>query len=171
MEEIVLSNLHIRVDREQTLEAIYRKESQRVYNIALRLMGNHHDAEDIVSEVFLKVHYGLKKFKYKSSVGTWIYRITINTCRDVWKKRKKEVENTESYFKITHKEDSTERFVFLKKAIENLPYKLREIFILHEIGGFTHDEIAKIANVPKGTSKSYLHRAKKKLREELEEWL
>ena len=171
MEEIALSNLHIGVEREHTLEDLYRKEARRVYNIALRLMENHHDAEDVVSEVFIKVYKGLKKFKSNSSIGTWIYRITINTCRDIWKKRKREVLNGIDYSKVAYKGNNTEMVVFLKKAIDNLPYSLREVFILHEIGGFTHDEIANIINVSKGTSKSYLHRAKKRLRKELEEWL
>ena len=145
----------------------------RVFSTSIRMLGNNQDAEDVSQEIFIKIFKNIKKFKGDSSLTTWIYKISINTCFDNLKKQKKhkksESFDSEDIMPLTsHSERSSGSIkIIIESEIAKLPEKYKSVFILHEIEGFKHKEIAEIMNIPQGTSKSYLFEAKSTLRKKL----
>lgn len=150
---------------------LYRLYSRAMYNTALRMVRNPHDAEDILQSVFVEVFTKLDSFRYESSIGAWIKRITVNKCINFMKSRRMELtELTANHDKMEQPEREPEMpFTVEKinKAIENLPDGYRVVFSLYAIEGYDHEEIGQILGVTEATSKSQYSRAKAKLREML----
>ncbi|MFC1553708.1 RNA polymerase sigma factor [candidate division KSB1 bacterium] len=154
-----------------------------VYYYAVQFLHDHHDAEDVSQEVFLKMFRSLDKFREKSKISTWLYRITFNTCID--KKRCKksnvllfqennEIDETMVKYSNDHINYNPEKFVehnemdmLIEKALEKITYKEKNIFILRFYSELSLRDIAEILNVSESTIKSLLYRAIRKLRKEL----
>ncbi len=137
------------------------------------MVGSAEDAEDLVQEVFLQAHRKLAGFRGESTLGTWLYRLTMNHCLDHLRGRQAKMSRaTESL----DDEDAAEPMapapavppaisrMDLEKAIAALPPGSRAAFLLHDVEGFEHREIAAILGVSEGTSKSQVHKARLKLR-------
>ena len=155
-------------------ERLYEIHGARMKNLARNLLGNPVDAEDAVQETFLKVHRSIAGFRRQSSFVTWTYRILINTCYDARRSRlrKKEVAN----------EDSKESpgieprapgahptlHMALERALAELTQHQRDVFLLYEVEGFRHAEIAGMLEMTETASKNTLFQAKKSLRQMLE---
>ena len=155
-------------------ERLYAIHGARMKNLARNLLGNPVDAEDAVQETFLKVHRSIAGFRRQSSFVTWTYRILINTCYDARRSRlrKKEVAN----------EDSKESpgieprapgahptlHMALERALAELTQHQRDVFLLYEVEGFRHAEIAGMLEMTETASKNTLFQAKKSLRQMLE---
>ena len=145
----------------------------RVFSTSVRMLGNIQDAEDVSQEVFIKIFKNIKYFKGDSSLTTWIYKISVNTCFDNLKKQKKQKKSesfdSEDIMPLTsHSERPSGTIkIIIENEISKLPEKYRTVFILHEIDGFKHEEIAEIMTIPPGTSKSHLFQAKSILRKKL----
>lgn len=142
-------------------------------SIARNLLGNVADAEDAVQESFLKIFRGAKTFRGGAAFSTWIYRITVNTCYDVLRRRKSrpsgsslEAEDGRQVLAGPPGSDHPLRLA-LEKSVARLEPRHRAVFLLFEVEGFTHGEIAQILGIPEGTSKTFLFDAKKKL----QKWL
>ena len=155
-------------------ERLYALHGTRMKNVARNLLGNTIDAEDAVQETFLKAQRSIASFRGQSSFVTWTYRILINTCYDARRSRmrKKEVANDDS-------EDSPRPEprapgshpslrMALERALAGLTKHQRDVFLLYEVEGFHHAEIAGMLDITETASKNTLFQAKKNLRQVLE---
>jgi RNA polymerase sigma-70 factor (ECF subfamily) len=166
-------------------ERIYRLHSRRVYALCLRMVGNTAEAEDLAQDAFLQLFRKIGTFRGESAFSTWLHRLSVNVV--LMKLRKKTLPET-SLEETTDPDDessgprrelggpdlllsgSIDR-VHLDRAIEQLPPGYRQVFVLHDVQGFEHNEIAKLMECSIGNSKSQLHKARMRLRELLQETL
>jgi RNA polymerase sigma-70 factor, ECF subfamily len=148
-------------------EELYRMHGSRMKSIAFHLLGNTSDAEDAVQETFLKVYRGVHGFSGSSSIATWIFRILINTCRDVGRKRRRSPIGPGSPAEPASTRPSAPLRLALEQAFRQIQEHHRLVFLLFEVEGLTHAEIAGIMEVPVGTSKAWLFEAKRELKKRL----
>lgn len=165
---------------ENAFVALYKHNRARVYGVCKRMMGNHEDAEDATQEVFLRFHRKVGTFKGKSALGTWLHRIAVRIVLMHQRSRKNrhhesldamremvdggsmaEIGVTDRYLACTR-----ERLALLD-AFVRMPKGFRTAFVLHDVRGFRHAEIARIRNTSIGCSKSQLFRARRRLQETL----
>ena len=142
----------------RAFERLYEQHAPRMKSIAFHLLNNRGDAEDAVQEAFLKVYRGLNRFAGQSSLGTWIYRILINCCYDVGRKRQRRAETGQPPDLATT--SSVPLRLALERALGKISDQRRMVFLLHEVEGLKHSEIGAILDVPEGTSKGWLFEAK-----------
>lgn len=154
----------------EAFEKIYRLNVDFVYRVSLGLLGNKIDAEDITQEVFIKIYKNLKNFKFRSSLKTWIYRITLNTAISAYRRLKKnKIVNYDDKLKVVDiKENSADFGEIESKDILNsllgkLDYKYRICLILRELEGLSYKEIAEALNININTVRTHLMRARKEL--------
>ena len=139
-------------------------------SVARNLLGNAPDAEDAVQEAFLKVYRGMAGFKGDSALSSWLYRILVNTCFDMGRRRKRRAENPQpepqaeapAFDPPAPAMDPTLRLT-LERSLNGLPDLPRSVFLLYEVEGFKHREIAEILGIAEGTSKHALFTARKEL--------
>lgn len=166
-------------------ERIYRLHNRRVYALCLRMVGNTAEAEDLTQEAFLQLFRKIHTFRGDSAFSTWLHRLSVNVV--LMKLRKKTLPET-SLEETTEPDEETggprkdvggpdllltgslDR-VNLQRAIAQLPPGYRAAFVLHDIQGYEHNEIAEIMGCSIGNSKSQLHKARMRLRELLQETL
>jgi RNA polymerase sigma factor (sigma-70 family) len=173
---------------EEAFGDLVREYQGRIYSLAYGMVGNHSDADDLAQEVFLKTFRNIKKFRFKASFYTWLYRIALNT---IISRRKKLRSNTHLELKPQlldiegspylsprlggAKGDHTMSCKEMKKdiyrAIDRLSDKHKEVVVMHDIEGIPHTEIAKIISCSEGTVRSRLHYARENLQKELAEWI
>jgi RNA polymerase sigma-70 factor (ECF subfamily) len=159
-------------------EALYAMHKRRVYSLCLRMMNNTAEAEDLAQEAFLQLFRKIGTFRGESAFSTWLHRMTVNVVlMHLRKKGLNEVsldEMMEPQQEDGPKKDvgakdnvlagSIDR-VNLERCIESLPPGYRIIFVLHDIEGYEHNEIAEMMGCSIGNSKSQLHKARMKLRD------
>lgn len=158
---------------EQAFEDLYTKHYRRVYSLCLRMTANIADAEDLAHDVFLQVQRKLASFRGDSAFTTWLHRITVNQVLMHFRKKSVRSELTtedgempEVVEPLSAKTQSLPIIdnIALGVAIEQLPNGYRKIFLLHDVEGYEHEEIAQLLGISAGTSKSQLHKARLKLR-------
>jgi RNA polymerase sigma-70 factor (ECF subfamily) len=168
----------------EAFEELIKEYKKVAYNIALRILKNKEDAEDISQESMIKIFKSIDKFNMESSFKTWLYRIVVNTCLDFKRKTK---ENTisvdqpvqagydEFYIDLKDETPSTEEIIEkkqMKEMVMEAIYKLdddfKTIIILRDINGFSYEEISEILSCNIGTVKSRISRGRHKLKEILE---
>jgi RNA polymerase sigma-70 factor (ECF subfamily) len=171
-----------------SFQELVEKYQRRMYAVAYGILGNREDALDAVQEAFIKAYRSLPDFKGKSSIYTWLYRITVNAAIDLARKtgRHEEVEFREEidvevekgeYPVAASSENPVERLMrkelgeMIERAILSLPMDQRTAVVLREIEGLSYKEIAKIMETSEGTVMSRLHYGRKKLQELLEPYL
>jgi len=166
-------------------ERLYRQYSGRVYSICLRIVKNDSEAEDLTQEAFLLLFRKIHTFRGESKFSTWLHRLTINLAlMGLRKKRYVEVsldatlelgeEDARPLMELGGPDLRLSGVVDqmnLSRAIEQLPDGYREMFILHDVEGYEHHEIAEILGCSSGNSKSQLYKARLRLRELLQEVL
>ena len=151
-------------------EEIYRRFGDRMKSIAWNHLGNSSDAEDAVQETFLKIHRAASTFTGEASFATWAFRILVNTCYDLLRKRKRRIEEapidetTETVERTAPSVDDAKRMT-LRKLLDELPEQRRTVFTLFEIEGLSHAEIGTILGISEGNSKWILFATKKELQE------
>src|SRR5215813_5510986 len=165
-------------DRMSGFEDLYRKHYRRVYSICLRMSGNVAEAEDLTQEVFIQLHRKLGSFRGESAFTTWLHRLTVNQVLMHFRKRSVRSELTTEDGEMPDSIDPdtvnpeampiVDR-IGLEIAISQLPPGYRAVFVLHDVEGYEHEEIAKILGCSAGTSKSQLHKARLKLRRLLQQ--
>jgi len=162
------------------------RHKDRVFNLCYRFMGDHQEAEDCAQDVFLKVYRSLKRFRFESSFYTWLYRITVNTCKNRLKSsgyrgiKKSSLlanpENDKDYQPMERGDEGKnpiaelekmERIRLVQNAIDSLPVGQKDVVILRDIEGLSYEEIINITGYRLGTLKSKLSRARHELRERL----
>lgn len=167
----------------EAFERIYRLHSRRVYALCLRMVGNTAEAEDLAQEAFLQLFRKIHTFRGESAFSTWLHRLAVNVV--LMRLRKKSLPET-SLDEVTDPDEesggprkdigapdpslvgSIDR-VNLERAIEQLPPGYKQVFVLHDVQGYEHNEIAEIMECSIGNSKSQLHKARMRLRELLQE--
>jgi RNA polymerase sigma-70 factor (ECF subfamily) len=162
-------------------EYIYRLHARRVYALCLRLVRDPVEAEDLAQEAFLLLFRKIHTFRGESAFSSWLYRLTANVVFMSFRKKKLATNSLESPTETDDEGSSTGHEIGavdlrlsglfdrinLQTAIEQLPEGYKAMFILHDVHGYEHNEIAKILKCSVGNSKSQLHKARKRLREEL----
>jgi RNA polymerase sigma-70 factor, ECF subfamily len=148
-------------------ERLYELYAARLKSIAFHLVGSRADAEDAVQETFLKVYRAMDGFEGQSSLSTWMCRILINCCYDVLRKQHRSVERPVRAEAAS--ESKLPLRMALERALEKLNERQRIVFLLFEVEGLRHSEIAVILQVPEGTSRSWLFEAKRELKRNLME--
>ena len=157
----------------EAFEQLYRRHAGRLYSLARRMTASNEDAEDVLQNVFLQAHRTMKGFRGDASIGTWLYRLTINQCLDHLRgRRTRDARMTDSLDADDAREPEMPTPVVpavvnrmdLERAIEQLPPGSRAVFLLHDVEGFEHGEIARMLGISEGTSKSQVHKARLKLR-------
>lgn len=155
-------------------ERLYAQHHRRVYSLCLRMLGNQTQAEDLTQEVFLQVFKKLGSFRGDSAFTTWLHRLTVNQVLMHFRKRGVKLEHTSEEGDFTNVTEtplqSTRRIsmvdrLALEKSVAQLPPGYRSVFVLHDVEGYEHEEIAGMLGVSIGTSKSQLHKARMRLRE------
>lgn len=166
-------------------EFLYQLHSRRVYALCLRMLGNPADAEDLAQDAFLQLFRKIGTFRGESAFSTWLHRMTVNVVLMRLRKKSLPVASLEE---TTDPDEETggprkdigapdlrlsgavDR-VNLERSVEKLPPGYRTVFVLHDIQGYEHNEIAGILGCSVGNSKSQLHKARTRLRELLQEEL
>ena len=159
-----------RAGDDAAFEELYRRYAARLFNLAWRMAGSSDAAEDLLQEIFLAVHRKLGGFRGESSLGTWLYRLAVNHCLDYLRGRQVKMSRSTASFDDTLPEPAAAGRVTvvakldLERAIGHLPEGCRAAFLLHDVEGFEHREVAKILGISEGTSKSQVHKARMRLR-------
>ncbi len=146
-------------------ERLYELHGGRMKSIAYHMLRSRSDAEDAVQETFLKVYRAMQNFSGASSLATWIYRILLNTCYDYGRKKTRLAEKPQIK-ELPSRTDLPLR-IALERALEKLNDRHRTVFLLFEVEGLKHSEIAAILEVPEGTSRNWLFEAKRDLKRQL----
>jgi RNA polymerase sigma-70 factor (ECF subfamily) len=158
------------VDAVTRFEQMYREQAPRIYSLACRMAGSPEDGEDLLQEIFLQAYRKLDTFKGDAAPGTWLYRLALNHCLDYVRSRQAKMKKlTESLDAETAVEPSAHREtpiarIDLDRALERLPDGCREAFVLHDVEGLDHKEVAALLGIAEGTSKSQVFKARLKLR-------
>ena len=154
-------------------ENIYQRYHRRAYSICLRMTQSTAEAEDLTQEVFIQLFRKMGSFRGESAFSTWLHRLTVNQVLMHFRKRGVQVEKTTEDGDVPEQMvPGTENFskmpvldrIALDNAVAQLPPGYRTVFILHDVEGFEHEEIARMLGLSIGTSKSQLHKARLKLR-------
>jgi len=154
-------------------EELYRTHAGRLYSVAVRMVGNPADAEDLLQEIFLTAHRKLDGFRGDSSLGTWLYRLATNQCLDYLRSRGARAGQVTDALDEDLAIDSagsrglaeqTVTKMDLERALARLPDGCRAAFVLHDVEGLEHREVAEVLGIAEGTSKSQVHKARLKLR-------
>jgi RNA polymerase sigma-70 factor (ECF subfamily) len=154
-------------------EMIYERYHRRTYSLCLRMTNSQTEAEDLTQEVFIQLFRKAGSFRGDSAFSTWLHRLTVNQVLMHFRRRSVKNEKTSEDGEMPEQTVSgTENpnrmqvvdRIALKKAIAELPNGYRKVFILHDIEGYEHEEVARMLRISVGTSKSQLHKARLKLR-------
>ena len=154
-------------------EMLYQRHHRRVYSLCLRMTNNQTEAEDLTQEVFIQLFRKIGSFRGDSAFSTWLHRLTVNQVLMHFRRRsvknEKVSESGEIPEQIVTGSANPNRMqvidrLALDRAIEQLPPGYKKVFLLHDVEGYEHEEIARILKLSVGTSKSQLHKARLKLR-------
>lgn len=159
---------------------------RQVINLAYGMLSDTEDATDAAQEVFIKVYRNIDRFEGKSSLSTWIYRITSNVCKDFLRKRTRTIQSISIYESSEDDDDRpmeikdssptpqehmeiTETQREVRKALDELPEEYKSVIVMYDLEGLSYDEISNVLQCPVGTIKSRLNRARKALKKNLSE--
>ena len=156
-------------------EELYRQHAKRLYNLAYRMLGNAADAEDLLQDIFLLAHRKLGSFKGQSALGTWLYRLATNQCLDHLRSKAartaqltasldEETPHGRRFEPVAAPTGSSITSLDLERAIAQLPEGCRAAFVLHDVEGLEHKEVAEVLGIAEGTTKSQVHKARLRLR-------
>ncbi len=162
----------------EAFRLLYEKHKRRVYSLCLRMTANTAEAEDLAQEAFLQLYRKIATFRGESAFSTWLHRLSVNVVLMHLRKKNLPVVSLEETSQGTDEDSPRKDFgaedvslagsidrLQLQKAVDSLPPGYRTIFVLHDVEGYEHNEIAKIAGCSVGNSKSQLHKARMKLRD------
>jgi RNA polymerase sigma-70 factor (ECF subfamily) len=164
----------------QAFAQLYSLHKRRIYSLCLRMVGNIAEAEDLTQEAFLQLHRKIATFRGDSAFSTWLHRLAINVVLMQLRKKGLSVISLDEAMEPAVEERPGRSFgaadltltgaidrMALQRAIDELPAGYRLIFVLHDIEGYEHNEIADMLECSVGNSKSQLHKARLKLRDAL----
>ena len=158
----------------KSFEELYRRHYRRVFALTLRMMGNPTEAEDMTQDVFLQLFNKVGMFRGESAFTTWLHRMTVNQVLMHFRKKSTRSElltdEGETPVQIVKGTENPRTApvidrIGLENALKQLPNGYRTVFVLHDVEGYEHYEIAEMLGIAEGTSKSQLHKARLKLRQ------
>lgn len=195
-DEALIENF--RKTRDMTLfQSLVRRYQNRIYTAAMRILSNTEEAEEVVQDTFVKVHQNLAKFRHQASFSAWVFRIAHNLCMDILRARHRRKgfqllsfdpqssaepeEVTDISLSVisqladpnpdpSQRMDQNEQEAIIAESLKKLPDNQRTVLVLHDIEGFSYQEIAEIVGTSIGTVRSRLHYGRVKLRELLESY-
>jgi RNA polymerase sigma-70 factor (ECF subfamily) len=159
-------------------EELYRAHAGKLFSVACRMLGNAADAEDLLQEIFLSAHRKLDGFRGESALGTWLYRLATNHCLDYLRSRAARtnqltdtLDDEPGLYEVGRQglAEQTVTRMDLERAMARLPEGCRAAFVLHDVQGLEHREVAEALGIAEGTSKSQVHKARLRLRAFLSE--
>ncbi|TFG53551.1 MAG: sigma-70 family RNA polymerase sigma factor [Gemmatimonadales bacterium] len=156
----------------EAFEPLYRHHVDRVYALCLRMAGHAGRARELTQDVFVRCWERIGSFRGESAFGTWLHRVAVNLVLEQHRatgRREGRVEpraDLENLPHVTLSRTDDQR-LDLEAAIQALPPKARQVFVLHDIEGYTHDEIARFTGSAPGTMRAHLHRARQLLMKRL----
>ena len=150
---------------------VYARYASRIFSLATRMSGSRQTGEDLLQEIFLQAYRKIGGFKGDAALGTWLYRLALNHCLDFVRSRHVKMDKVtdaldadgSSASPAALREMPVER-IDLERALRQLPEGCREVFVLHDVEGYEHKEIAAMLGIAEGTSKSQVFKARMKLR-------
>src|SRR6201997_2195216 len=162
----------------EAFQALYDKHKRRVYSLCLRMTSNTAEAEDLTQEAFLQLYRKIATFRGESAFSTWLHRLSVNVVLMHLRKKSLPVVSLEETTQGVDDDSPRKDFgaddvalagsidrLQLQRAVDSLPPGYRTIFVLHDVEGYEHNEIAQIVGCSIGNSKSPLHKARMKLRD------
>ena len=162
----------------KAFQALYDRHKRRVYSLCLRMTANTAEAEDLTQEAFLQLYRKIATFRGESAFSTWLHRLSVNVVLMHLRKKSLPVVSLEGTTQTGEEDTPKKDFgaedlalagsidrLHLQKAVDDLPPGYRTIFVLHDVEGYEHNEIAQIVGCSIGNSKSQLHKARMKLRD------
>jgi RNA polymerase sigma-70 factor, ECF subfamily len=153
---------------ESAFRELYRHHSPILFRLAVRLLGGSDpDAGDVLQEAWCRAFEGLRRFSGGSSLRTWLAGVVVNCSREHIRARAQSRSLPSAGLASPTASPSPEREMDVRRALDALPEGFREVLVLHDVGGYTHEEIALALDIAPGTSKSQLSRARRALRREL----
>lgn len=172
-EDRELAGAVLRSGDEAAFRALYRRHTPPLYRLALRLGGGDGPwAEELVQRAWIRAIEGLGGFAWRSSLSSWLGGIAINCARELWResraRRETSLDFESDVVGMSARRGGVDERLDLERAIERLPQGCREVFVLHDVEGYTHEEIGDLLGIETGTSKSQLSRARQRLRAALE---
>lgn len=152
-------------------DALMRRHEDNIFGLALRMTGNRYDALDATQEAFTSAFRNATKFKGNSAFSTWLYRIGINACTDLLRRRQRQVPVADVDTGRTSglEDEDVPLRLDLQRALAQLGPDHREAVLMHDVGGYPYEDIAALTGVELGTVKSRISRGRKKLAEILEQ--
>ncbi|MDX1382876.1 MAG: sigma-70 family RNA polymerase sigma factor [Thermoanaerobaculia bacterium] len=176
--ELDLAERH-RYGDASAFEEVYERFAPMVYNLCLRMSGDPVRAQDLSQEVFLRIFKGLGRFRGRSALSTWIYRVAVNCCRSRLGRRRLQTESLSQDVPESALEDpgrspeeqvlASDSGAVVAAALLRLPARFREAVVLRDLEGLSYEEIAGVLGVRIGTVRSRIARGRERLRRVLEE--
>lgn len=151
-------------------EELIRRHEQKIFGLCLRIMGDRSDAFDAAQEAFITAFRHLDSFRGDAAFGTWLYRVGINSCKDLLRKRSR-IPLGSSETEVQAPDDPAAQVsmrVDIARALQELPEEYREAVVMHDLGGIPYEEIARLTNTRIGTVKSRISRGRRRLAELME---
>ncbi len=153
-------------------EELYRQHVGRVYALCLRMSGDAREAEELTQDAFVRAWEKLESFRGQSAFSSWLHRLTVNVVLGRWRSKGRQRDRIVAIgdaeeVRRRHVEPRKGLALDLESAIRGLPAGARTIFVLHDIEGYRHRDIAELTGLAEGTSKTQLHRARRLLRKVL----
>ena len=152
---------------QRAISSLYRRYGGQVHATVRRYTRDDSTADDWAQEAWIRAVRGLGTFRQQAAFATWLYRVAVNTALDgrrkLARRAEREVEQAEEVEDRGPAADPLLRLV-LRRAVDDLPHGMRQVLVLHDVQGFTHEEIAGRLGIAPGTSRSQLYKARAKLR-------
>lgn len=149
-------------------EAVYRAHVSAIHALCRRMCGDDGEAKDLVQDVFVRAWERLPSFRGQSALATWLHRLAVNVVLETWRASKRDalrmIDDPEGLaFGAVGRETNADAVMDIASAITRLPRGSRTVFVLHDIEGYSHDEIASMTGIAAGTSRTQLFRARRAL--------
>ena len=150
-------------------EALYREHSPRLYALARRMTGSSQESEDLLQDIFLQAHRKLDSYRGDAALGTWLYRLAIRQCLDFLRSRQGRMSAASTSLAddgphMPSIRETPGARIDIERAVAQLPPGCRTAFVLHDVEGLEHRQIAEMLGVTESTSKSQVFKARMKLR-------
>ena len=155
----------------KAMEEIYSVYKSSLFNLTYRYARDLSSAEDLLQDIFIKIFTCIRKLRSQEAFNAWVYRTAINACISATRKsgRRRHIPLNETDKPDEGEADSLHIRLDMEKAVSILPPKQKAVFLLHDVQGFTHEEIARVMKWSEGTSKSQLFKARMKIKGHLKD--
>ena len=156
----------------EAFEELYRLHVGRIHALCLRMSGDAREAEELTQDAFVRAWEKLESFRGSSAFSSWLHRLTVNVVLGSWRSKGRQRERVVSIGDVKTAPDPRHEpkprlALDLESAIAQLPAGARTVFVLHDVEGYRHRDIAELTGLAVGTSKTQLHRARRLLRKAL----